>query len=197
MNFDKGVPFDPGYSQYTFRASDNLDQFDAVMAGIKAPHQKKFQYKMVSSKILMLLQNSVAFYLGCLFWASYINQNFKDSPKDILDNNFYGKEVNEEAIFFEINYITDYFSKYEKDCKYYLGKCDGIPENWKKIMDTYREFLTLNNNFTNAKTTADLKLPPAIKFLSQESLDKIYEKIVDVVKTGKIEELFEIESVLI
>lgn len=197
MDFSKGVLFDPGYSKYTLPFASNIDAAYNMLFSIKSPHQRKFKFQMLYPQLLKLLEHTVAFYLGCLLWAAFISKNFKDSPKDILDNSYVGKTVNEEEMLFEVNYAISYIEKLKKDCKYYLGKNCNIPENWSEIMAVYKEFLTGNNFLVNAKTTADIVLPEQIKEQSQEELNKILEIIENVVKTGEFKELFSAQKYIL
>lgn len=197
MELEKGVPFDPGYSEHTYHFSENIESVYNVMASIKAPHQKKFQFKVFVPRIAEIFGNSVAFYLGCLLWASYINKNFAQNPKEILNNNFYAQETDDEYIFSEVDFMLEYISKFEKDTKYYLGKPEKFPQNWERILTVYKSFLFLNSNFKDVKMTSDLKLPSEIKEISKENLEIILKKIESVTESGRLEELFDVEGLLI
>lgn len=196
MNLEKSVPFDPGYSQHSYQFSENIEAVYNVLKSIKTPHQKKFQFKVFQPKIVMMYENSVAFYLGCLLWASYIKKAFSEAPKEISDNNFYDKEIDDD-IFSEINCLTDYFSQYEKDCKYYLSKPCLLNEEWLRIINVYKDFLTVNDNFKKVKDTSDLRLPKEIKDISPQDLSIILEKIEAVTVSGKLEELFEVKDLVV
>ncbi len=196
MDFEKGVLFDPGYSKYTLAFAQNIDAAYTVLFSLKSPHQRKFKFQTIYPQLLKLLEHTVAFYLGCLLWASFITQNFANNPKDILDNDYIGQTVNEEAMLFEVNYAISYIEKLKKDCKYYLGKTCNLPDEWTEIMSIYKEFLTTNNFLVEARNTSDIKLPEQIKKLSEQDLAIILEKIEDVTKTGDFKELFSIKSLI-
>lgn len=197
MDFSKGVLFDPGYSKYTLPFSQNIDAAYNMLFSIKSPHQRKFKFQMLYPQLLKLLEHTVSFYLGCLLWASFISKNFQNDPKEILDNNYLGKAVNDDEMLFEVNYAISYIEKLKKDCKYYLGKNCNIPEDWSSVMFLYKEFLTENNYLVNAKSTSDILIPNTIKELSGDDLAKILETIENVVKTGELKELFKIKSIII
>lgn len=196
MDFSKGVLFDPGYSKYTLPFSQNIDAAYNVLFSIKSPHQRKFKFQMLYPQLLKLLEHTVSFYLGCLLWAAFISKNFKNEPKNILDNAYLGQSVNEEQMLFEVNYAISYIEKLKKDCKYYLGKTCNIPEDWAQVMSIYKEFLTENNFLVNAKTTADIVLPDSIKDVSQQELDTILKKIEQVIETGDLKELFSVKYII-
>lgn len=197
MDFSKGVLFDPGYSKYTLPFSQNIDAAYNMILSIKAPHQRKFKFQMVYPQLLKLLEHTISFYLGCLLWATFISKNFKDNPKEILDNHYIGQKIKEDEMLFEVNYAIGYIEKLKKDCKYYLGKTCNLPDDWMQIMQIYKEFLMVNEFLVEAKSSADIKLPLAIKEPSQDDLNKILEQIELVVKSGELKELFKVKTLII
>lgn len=197
MDFSKGVLFDPGYSKYTLPFSQNIDAAYNMILSIKAPHQRKFKFQMVYPQLLKLLEHTISFYLGCLLWATFISKNFKDNPKEILDNHYIGQKIKEDEMLFEVNYAIGYIEKLKKDCKYYLGKTCNLPDDWMQIMQLYKEFLMVNEFLVDAKSSADIKLPLAIKEPSQDALNKILEQIELVVKSGELKELFKVKKLII
>lgn len=197
MDFSKGVLFDPGYSKYTLPFSQNIDAAYNMILSIKAPHQRKFKFQMVYPQLLKLLEHTISFYLGCLLWATFISKNFKDNPKEILDNHYIGQKIKEDEMLFEVNYAIGYIEKLKKDCKYYLGKTCNLPDDWMQIMQIYKEFLMVNEFLVEAKSSADIKLPLAIKEPSQDDLNKILEQIELVVKSGELKELFKVKKPII
>lgn len=196
MDFSKGVLFDPGYSKYTLPFSPNIDAAYKMIFSMKSQNQRKFKFRLLYPQLLKLLEHTISFYLGCLLWASYISQEFKNDAKDILDNNYIGQPVNEEEMLFEVNYVISYIEKLKKDCQYYLNKTCNLPDNWLQIMTVYKEFLTMNEFLVNAKTTSDIKLPATIKELSQEDRNTILSNIETVTSTGELKELFNVKELI-
>ena len=194
MNFEKGVLFDPGYSEFTYSFSQNAISVEEIMSQIKPLHQKKFQYKIFFPKIVMVMHNSVAFYLGCLLWANYIVCKFKNSPKQILNNPYAGKEISDSELFYEIDFMLDYFEKIRKDSQYFLAKPYTFPQEWKDILVIYKKFLKLNGSFSSALTTADIKLPDEIKTLSDSECDEVLNQIEAVLSSGRLEDLFSVKE---
>ena len=197
MDFSRGVLFDPGYSKYTLAFSQNIDAAYNVLFSIKSPHQRKFKFQLVYPQLLKLLEHTVSLYLGCLLWATFITNKFSIEPKDILDNDYLDKQVDEESMLFEVNYAIKYIDKLKKDCKYYLGKNCNLPDDWSLVRDVYKEFLIINNFLVNAKTTADIKLPERIKKVSDDDLSKILETIEIVIKNGEFKELFKVKKIIL
>lgn len=196
MDFSKGVLFDPGYSKYTLPFSQNIDAAYNMLFSMKSPHQRKFKFRILYPQLLKLLEHTISFYLGCLLWASYISKQFKNDPKDILDNNYIGQTVNEEEMLYEVNYAINYIEKLKKDCKFYLNTTCNLPNDWSEIMTVYKEFLTMNDFLVNAKKTSDIKLPSTIKELSDEELNTILAQIKTAVKTGELKDLFKVKDIL-
>lgn len=197
MDFSKGVLFDPGYSKYTLAFSQNVDAAYNMLFSMKAAHQRKFKFQMIYPQLLKLLEHTISFYLGCLLWATFINKNFENDPKEILDNAYFGKTVNEDEMLYEINYAISYIEKLKKDCVYYLGKSCNLPPDWSEIMSVYKEFLIENEYLVKTKTTADIILPKELKSVSKDDLQKILEMIEDVVNTGELQDLFKIKKIIL
>ena len=177
--------------------SQNIDAAYNVLFSMKALHQRKFKFQMVYPQLLKLLEHTVSFYLGCLLWAAYIKQSFENEPKEILDNDYLGKTVNEEQLLFEVNYAISYIEKLKKDCKYYLGKTCNIPEDWTYVLNVYKEFLTANNYLTQAKMTSDILLPKQIKKIESPDLEKVLSIIEEVTKTGELKDLFKAKKYIL
>ena len=197
MDFSKGVLFDPGYSKYTLAFSLNIDAAYNMIFSIKSFNQRKTKFKVIYPQLLKLLEQTVAFYLGCLLWATYISKNFTNEPKEIIGNDYIDQEVDEDKMLYEVNYIISYLEKLKKDCKYYLGKECNLPQDWQEIMDIYKEFLTMNDFLVNAKNTSDINLPTAIKNVQSDDLDTILKQIEDVTQNGKLKNLFEIKNLIL
>ena len=64
-------------------------------------------------------------------------------------------------------------------------------------METYKEFLTMNDFLVNAKTTMDIKLPTTIKNVENQELETILLQIKDVVENGKLNKLFEVKNLIL
>jgi len=198
MEFEKTVPFDPGYSKISFYFED---QISYVMGGYtqpKSPHQKKFQLNQLKPMVLDLINKSTAFYLGCMLWGGFLSQRFKNDPKEVVRST--PLPTNEEELqaldcSHEAKFILDYINTFERDCLYYLNTPAKIPNFIIEILKGYIEFAQINNNFINVEKTSDVKLPKVLdhfKDLSEEQLDNLCEKIYTVISYGKIEKLLDL-----
>lgn len=198
MNFDKNVPFDPGYSKLSFSFIDHISYVAGSYNQLKAVHQKKFQLSKIEQPVLDLITKSSAFYLGCMLWGGFVASRFKNEPKELIGNNTEGLSPQElEAVDCgaESRFMLQYIEAFDKDCKYFLKRPAKVPPFTKEILENYIEFAKLNNNFINVDTTDKIKLPKALehfKDLSNEQLDTLCDKIYSIIESGKIEALLEI-----
>ena len=197
-NFEKSVPFDPGYSKISFSFLSNVDYVMGDYYQLKTIHQKKFKLSQLEKSITEMITKSTAFYIGCQLWGGFLSARFKDSPKEITGNhafNLKGQELEELDCCIETNFILDFIQAFDKDCKYYLKKPAKISPVIIEILKSYNEFAELNKHFVGVKKTSDIKLPKALghfKNLTNEQLDSLYDQILKAIESGKIENLLEI-----
>ena len=197
-NFDKNIPFDPGYSKISFSFSEQIFYITNAYAQLKTPHQKKFQLSRIEAPILELLNKSAAFYLGCMLWGGFVHNRFKNEPKELLGNetnDMNEKELQEIDCSAESKFILQYIETFDKDCKYFFKRPAKISPILKEIFENYIEFAMLNNNFINVNRTDEIKLPKALehfKDLSNEQLDTLCEKIYATIDSEKIETLLNV-----
>lgn len=191
------VPFDPGFSEHAVIFTPNIESAYNILNSIPALHQKKFQFKMFYPQILKLVDITIAFYLGCLLWASYISKKYKNAPRRIEGNSYLGKNVKADDALHEIDYIINYLEQFEKDCKYYLGKAKDLKPEWIEIINVYKEFLIENEFLTKAQTTSDIKLPSKIKDILEDDLEKIFLQIEQAISSAQLEKLYEVKNLIL
>ncbi len=187
MNFDDGVPFDPGFVQHISAIMPNIEYVYGNLNRFKNFGQKKSQFKMIFPKLRELIDNYIGFYAGCVLWAAAV-KTLKGKP--ITGNYCCGGEYNEDETLQEVNFLTAYLNHLPKDVKYYTGQDLKISEDDFKILDVYREFLKANKGFTGVENTGDLLLPESFKPV--EDTGKIFDKVEEVIETGKLFELKEL-----
>ncbi|MDD3014670.1 MAG: hypothetical protein PHC34_13300 [Candidatus Gastranaerophilales bacterium] len=196
--FEIGVPFDPGYSQYSFSFLENIGYITQEYSQLKANHQKKFKLSLIEPTIIDLIKKCTAFYLGCILWGGFIHYRFKDSPKEIIGNNtkdLTDDELKELDCAEETKYMLKYIEQFKKDCKYFLRRPARVSDIIVETLKSYNEFVELNNNFADVNNTGDVKLPQILehfKKLTDEQLNDLYIKISKIIESGKIEDLLEI-----
>lgn len=187
MNFDDGVQFDPGFVAHITAFIPNIEYVYGNLERYKNFGQKKNQFKMYYPKLTSLIDDYVAFYLGCMLWAAAI-KTLKNKP--VLNNFCCGAEYNEAETVSEVDFVKSYYEHFPKDAKYYTGKDYAIDEKKLDILKKYKEFLTVNKGFTGVKTTDDIKLTSDFKEI--KDVDNVFEKIEEVIENGKLTELYDL-----
>ena len=185
----QSVKFDPGYAQHTTILSISLDFIYQRINSYKNFGQKKAQFRINYPKIVKMTENNVGFCLGSILWAVYIKSL---GDLKIEGNPCLGDTFTKEDTVGEIDYSINYFTQLRKDAKYYMTQNYDINPLYIKILELYKEFLLLNENFVNTKTTNDVKLPPELKTPSASDLKTIHEKIEEVIKSGNLIDLTEV-----
>lgn len=186
---EKTFLFDPGYAQHTTILSINIEYIYAGIDQFKNFGQRKMQFKMLYPRILKMVDNNVGFCLGSLLWAAYLKtqKDAKIEGNPCLDGTYDKEETVEEA-----DYSINYFSQLQKDVKYYLGLNYEINPLHIKIIELYKEFLTLNCGFVSTRTTNDIVLPKEITVPANSDAQTIYNKIQEVVNSGNLLDLTEV-----
>ena len=149
---------------------------------------------MFFPKIKKLIDDYLAFYLGCLLWADAIKTI---DNKPILNNFCCGGEYNEAETISEVDFVYSYLAQFKKDVKYYLGQEYEIDEKYWGILKAYKEFLVENKGFTELKTTNDIKLPASVKVIAKSDADAVFTKIEEVVENGKLPELYNLYEIVL
>lgn len=186
---EKVYLFDPGYAQHTTILSINLEYIYLNLSQYRNLGQKKMQFKMVYPKILKMVDGNVGFCLGSLLWAAYLKS---EGDVKIEGNPCLGGEYDEAETVEEADFSIEYFEQLRKDAKYYLGQNYEINSEHVKVVELYKEFITLNKGFTTTRTSNDIILPASIYVPAKEDAEKIYTKIQEVIKSGNLLDLFEV-----
>lgn len=188
------VLFDPGYAQHTTILSMSSEYIYAQISQFKNMNQRKIKFKMLFPQLVRMSDNNVGFCLGSLLWAVYI-KSLGDNI-EIEGNPCIGGTYDEAETVEEADFSIAFFEKLNKDSKYYLGKEYKYDEILVKILEVYKEFLTLNCGFVSTKTTGDVQLPRGIKIPNDEVLEKIHDKIQEVIKSGNLLDLLPMFSLI-
>lgn len=188
------VLFDPGYAQHTTILSMSSEYIYAQINQFKNMNQRKMKFKMLFPQLVRMSDNNVGFCLGSLLWAVYI-KSLGDNI-EIEGNPCIGGTYDEAETVEEADFSIAFFEKLNKDSKYYLGKEYKYDEILVKILEVYKEFLTLNCGFVSAKTTGDVQLPRGIKIPNDEVLEQIHDKIQEVIKSGNLLDLLPMFSLI-
>lgn len=187
-NKNKTVLFDPGYAPLAIDSLGQVGYNYYVFSAINDLRLKKLKFKPLSIKLNYHLKINVAFYLGCLLWASYIKQfdNYK-----IIGNKLLNETCEESEYTGEIDFLSDFIlNKYPRDCKYFLNKPYEADNRYIIILKAYREFLVLNKGFCACEETNQIVLPESLKKPDSAALENIFSIINKALELESLEELF-------
>ena len=176
------VKFDPGIGEYVIDFNDYVNSVYSQLMHFKNMTQKRARFNLYASKIEEYMLNNISFYLGCLIWANYIVTENEKEPKEIVGNAFLymtDEQKEDYDYLIQVNFLENYFDSFERDFAYYTGKKKVVDTRWKKILEVYSEFLTLNNGFVSTKMTSDIKLPETIKNIDKNSVSFIEKAIAE------------------
>lgn len=189
MNFEEGVPFDPGFVQHISAIIPNIEYVYRELDKYRNFGQKKNQFKVIFPKLKDLINSYIGFYSGCILWA-VVSRSFAGKP--ILGNFCCDGEYNEQETLQEVNFLIEYLNYLPRDVKYYIGQVYEPDSNDLKILNAYKEFLKANQGFVKVQKTDDLILPDCVgKFVDTKP---ILDKVQEVIENGK---LFELKELLI
>ena len=186
INFENGVPFDPGFVGHISAILPNIQYVYTELDKYRNFGQKRNQFKMIFPKIEELVNNYVGFYAGCILWAKII----QNMDKPITNNFCYGGKYDEDETLSEVKFLKEYLSVLPKDVKYYIGREYTVNPADFNILDLYEEFLKINEGFINTEKTSDLKIPENFHTIDEDKI--ILEKIEQVIDSGKLFELKEL-----
>ena len=174
------VKFDPGIGEFVVDFNDYVNSVYSQLMHFKNMSQKRARFNIYASKIEEYMMNNISFYLGCLIWANHIVSENLNEPKEIVGNAFLymtDEQKEDYDYLIQVNFLENYFESYERDFAYYTGKKKVVSERWKKILEVYSEFLTLNNGFVSTKMTSDIKLPELVKDIDKKAITFIEKAI--------------------
>ena len=185
-----GLEFDPGFAPYILAFRGTVEYLYMDINRFKNLSQRKMKFRQYYKKFLELFNNNLGFYVGCLMWAGYI----KTQPEQhILNNNCLGGEYNEEENISDVDFMIKFLELLPKDMKYFLGMDYEINPDDIKILEMYKEFLTINKGFVNSKKNTDILLPAGMK---TDGAENFKDKIDEVLKTEDLSKLLEYKDLI-
>lgn len=191
MDFEKTIPFDPGYNDNLEHLFFNVKYGYEQINVIKNFNQKKFQFQKFYPIFKKNCDNYVNFYIGCMLWALIIK---KHENAEITGNLAYGQEFTDDEALLQVNCLREFIPQLERDAKYYLNKVVKFDDEVFDIIDIYQEFLVGNDYFKATKTSADLKI--TFKY-NEFDYDEVMGTIEQVVKTGDFPLLYKYRSLFL
>lgn len=188
-NNEKNIKFDPGYAPLVIDSFGQVGYTYYTFSAISDIKLKRLNFPHTLRKLEKFLKINIAFYLGCLLWASYIKQF---SEAEIIGNQLLGEKCEEAEYTSEINFLIDFIeTQLPKDSKYYTNKNYIPDEKYLPILEAYKEFLILNKGFCNISKVNQIQIPKNLKTLNKEELNSINEKIQKAIEEKEIEQLFD------
>ena len=186
----KGLEFDPGFAPYIMAFRGTVEYLYMDINRFKSLSQRKMKFRQYYKKFLELFNNNLGFYVGCLMWAAYI----KTQPEqDILNNNCLDGEYNEEENVSDVDFMIKFLELLPKDMKYFLGMDYEINPEDLKILEMYKEFLTINKGFVNSKKNTDILLPSGMK---TDGAENFKDRIDEVLKIEDLSKLLEYKDLI-
>lgn len=186
----KGLEFDPGFAPYIMAFRGTVEYLYMDINRFKNLSQRKMKFRQYYKKFLELFNNNLGFYVGCLMWAAYIKTQLE---QDILNNNCLGGEYNKEENVSDVDFMIKFLELLPKDMKYFLGMNYEINPEDLKILEMYKEFLTINKGFVNSKKNTDILLPSGMK---TDGAENFKDKIDEVLKTEDLSKLLEYKDLI-
>ncbi len=189
MKDEKIILFDPGFAPLVIDSIGQVGYTYYMFSAVPDLKLKRLNFLHIYNKLQKLLKTNIAFYLGCLMWASYIKKfdNYK-----IEGNKLLGEDCKEEEYTSEIDFLIDFIvNQLPRDCKYYQNRKYIPDEKYLPILKTYRDFLVLNKGFVECDNTNQIVLPKNIKNLSDIEKDNLNEKIQQALLNKNIDELLD------
>ena len=189
MKDEKIILFDPGFAPLVIDSIGQVGYTYYMFSAVPDLKLKRLNFLHIYNKLQKLLKTNIAFYLGCLMWASYIKKfdNYK-----IEGNKLLGEDCKEEEYTSEIDFLIDFIvNQLPRDCKYYQNRKYIPDEKYLPILKTYRDFLVLNKGFVECDNTNQIALPKNIKNLSDIEKDNLNEKIQQALLNKNIDALLD------
>lgn len=187
------IKFDPGFIIHLQAFIPTIEDIYSKILRFKNFGQKRNMFKNYFPRLKTLTNNYIGFYLGCILWAIILQQE-KNQP--IIGNLCYGGTFDEDTLY-EVDFVKSFAQQLPKDVKYYLNESYTIEDYSFKILDLYREFLSLNEGFVSCQNTDDIKLPMQIKNLTDDKIENIYKMVKLVVEDGQFERFFELKDYIL
>ena len=185
------LEFDPGFGPHVMAFQGTVEYLYTDINKFKNLSQRKVKFKQYYKKILSVFNNNLGFYIGCLMWAAYT----KTQETQEYNNNYcLGQSFNEEENTGETDYMIKFAELFPKDMKYFLSENFEFEPFVLQILNTYKDFLTVNKGFVSTKTNDDIKLPENVKTKNAINFKQIIDKVID---SGDLSEFLQYKDLII
>lgn len=185
------VPFDPGFAPFVLTFSTTYFYIENEVKKVKNAGQRKSKYKSFESGLLKICDNIISFYLGGMLYGAYLNAFYKNSPKKLIGNDFLGLNVSDcekGDVSIEVFTVEKFIKNNDKN----PFATKKINPKYVSVIDSYIEFLKINNYFTTVENTSDIKVPKSFEYIlnfNNKELNVLYNTLIDSINSKKIEKL--------
>ncbi len=188
------VEFDPGFAPLVIESLGQVGYNYYMFTSIPDKKLKRLNFNVISKKLESNLKINVAFYMGCLLWASYISQ-FKNNK--INGNKLLGETCQEKEYIGELDFLIDFIeNQYPRDVKYYQNKIYSPDNRFIPILKAYKEFLIINKGFCDCSNTSQILLPENLKKLNKNELEKVKDEIFNALEKKDVTLLLDLFEIL-
>lgn len=197
-NYKNSVPFDPGYNELQSELPADILEHIELLKKSTPKHKIKFELSRLLPHICKSIDAIAAIYLGCVVWGAFLKYYF-DTPVKIEGNPAEKLSEEEKQSFDyteELVFVEKLIKELDRDSKYYLGKPLQINKNVKKALESYYNFVKINENFLSTFYTNEIKETEYMKKYSaktKEELENLHNLIKTAIKEQKIYDILEIE----
>lgn len=192
------IPFDPGFYKLKTSFPNDAHLYIDNISKLKSKHQINFKLVSFETSILKSIKQFASICLGCVLWGGFIHCRYKNNPKEIIGNPAF--ELAEEDLekldhTYEADYILELVENLDKQCRYHLKRPLKSGSEAINILNVYKKFILINNNFINTLSTADVKLPEELNHfynIEEAELEKLKNLIFEIIESGQAEDILKI-----
>lgn len=186
---NKKIEFDPGFAPLVIESLGQVGYMYYMFNSVPDKKLKRLNFRVIASKLEKHLELNIAFYMGCLLWASYISE-FENY--EIEGNKLLGDNSSEKEYTGELDFLIDFIeNQFPRDTKYYINRLYEPDKRYIPILKAYREFLVINKGFYNCSNTSDVKIPSCLKRLENKQLENIKNAIFSAIQEKNLVKLLD------
>ena len=194
----QSVPFDPGFSKHNPALPDDIFTQLDLISKIKLTNQRKFKLQIVENALIRPIKTLGCIYYGCVMYGSTIASKYK-SPGVLIEDNPILNLSEEEKKYIDLSIeaksTLELFKRVNKDILYNFRRQSHLIADIEDYIDTYIEFVSINDHFKNLESTDQIKLPKKtahFKKYTPAKLEEIEQKIIKIAQSKSIEEILNI-----
>lgn len=192
------VPFDPGFSKHNPSLPDDIFVQLELISKIKLSNQRKFKLQIIENSLIKPIKTLGCIYHGCVIYGSTIGSLYDSPGVKIADNPIIKlpeEERKDVDLCLEAKTTLELFQRINKDINYNFRRKSHLMPDLDKYIETYIEFITLNDHFKNLKSSDQIKLPKKtshFKDYEKIKLKEIEQKVINIAQSKNIEEILNI-----